>query len=156
MLRDRTPKIVIYALQWCKVQEAWLDHVYSNWIWLYKSNEERLSVTKKLLGLDKKPRQFVFKDTIFWDNLTEEQKKSWEAIIKWVSWFQKNYAYIENAYNISKVKGKDIVSIKLELMQAYLSNFCPTSEDSGKERERKNVQVNKLCDYLINCFENRI
>ena len=156
MLRDRTPKIVIFALKWCKVTEAWLDHVYNNWIWLYKSNEERLGVTKKLLGLDKKPRHFVFKDTIFWDDFTTEQKESWEAVVEWVSWFQKNYAYIENAYNISKVKGKDIVDIKLEIMEAYLSDFCPTSEDSDKEQERKSAEVNKLCDFLINCFENRI
>ena len=156
MLRDRTPKIVIFALKWCKAQEAWLNHVYNNWIWLYKSNEERLSVTKKLLGLDKKPRQFVFKDTIMWDNFTQEEKNSWENVVSWVSWFQKNYAYIENAYSISKVKGKDIVDIKLEIMQNYLTEYCPTQKDRGKEKERKSIFVNKLCDFLINCFENRI
>lgn len=156
MLRDRTPKIVIYALKWCRVQEAWLDHVYNNWIWLYKSNEERLGVTKKLLGLDKKPNHFVFKDTIMWDNFTQEEKNSWENVVSWVSWFQETYAYIENAYSISKTKGKDIVDIKLEIMENYLSDYCPTEEDSNKERERKSNFVNKLCDFLINCFENRI
>lgn len=157
MLRDRTPKVVIYALKWCKATDAWLDHVYNNWIWMYSSKKDRLEVTRNLLGLrENKPQQFVFEDTIMRDNLNEEQKKRWNVICDWVSWFVKNHAYIENAYDISKKRGKNIIEVKTEIISNYLKDYCPTSEDGKKERERKNTYVNKLCDFLINSFENRI
>ena len=156
MLRDRTPKVVIFALKWCKATDAWLDHVYGNWIWMFTSKEERLGVTRKLLGLDSK-EGFNFEGTIMWDNLTKDEADRWKKIIGWVSWFQENHAYIEtNAYKVSKSLGKDIVEIKLEIISHYLKDFCPTTKDSEKERERKNAFVNKLCDFLINSFENRI
>ena len=156
MLRDRTPKVVILALKWCKAQEKWLDHVYGNWIWIYSSKKERLAITRNILGLDKKPRQFNFEGTILWDNLTVEEKESWESIAKWVSWFQENHAYIKNTYDISKKTGKDITEIKLNIMSTYLRDLCPTNEDSKKERTLKSEYVNKLCDFLIDSFENQI
>ena len=156
MLRDRTPKIVIFALKWCKAQEKWLNHVYDNWIWIYASKKERLNATRRLLGLDKNPRKFIFEDTILWDNFSEEEEKQWKTIVGWVSWFQSCYAYIENTYNISKKVGKSIEDTKLEIMFNYLTAFCPTPEDNAKKRKRKNEYVNKLCDFLIDCFENRI
>lgn len=155
MLRDRTPKVVIFALKWCKVTDAWLDHVYNNWIWIYKSNEERLKATRSLLGLDSK-EGFKFEDTILWDNFTEDETKRWKAIVTWVSWFSKNHAYIQNTYDISKKCGKNITEIKLKIISEHLKDFCPTNKDNQKERERKNIYVNKLCDFLINSFENLI
>lgn len=162
MLRDRTPKIVIFALKWCKATEAWLDHVYKTWIWIFVDNKARLIETRRILGykdpenMKSKKRFFKFADTIDWDNLNSNDVQSWKNISDWVSWFQENYAYIENAYNVSKSAGKDIVEIKLELMRSYLSAFCPMENDSKEEKEKKNKNVNNLCDFLINCFEDRI
>lgn len=156
MLRDRTPKVVDFALKWCKCKEAWLEHVYKNYIWIYSSNEERNKVTRQLLGLNKNPHVFNFADTIQKDNLSDEEKTYWEDVEKWVSWFQKQYAYIENAYCTSKTVGKDIVEIKLEIISTYLRSMCPTKEDDTETRNRKNDNVNRLTDFLIDCFENRI
>lgn len=156
MLRDRTPKVVNFALKWCKCKEMWLNHVYENWIRIYSSKEERNKTTRMLLGLDKNPRQFIFADTIMKDNLTEEEKDFWENVINWVSWFQLQYGYIENTYCISKKLGKDIVKIKLEIISKYLHNLCPTEEDNTETRSHKNDYVNKLTDFLIDCFENNI
>jgi hypothetical protein len=39
-------------------------------------------------------------------------------------------------------------------MLNWLSDYFPTKEDNAKEREQKNAYVNKLADYLIDCFEN--
>ena len=156
MLRDRVPKVVNFALRWCKAKEAWLNHVYSNWIWIYKSNEERLKVTKTLLGLDKKPREFKFADTILWDNLSKDEEKRWKSIVSWVSWFQKEYQFIENEYSISMKNGYDIVDIKRGIMINHLYDMCPTAEDDAKTRKYKNKKINEFVDFLIDCFEDRI
>ena len=156
MLRDRCPKVVDLALKWCKAKEAWLNHVYNNWIWIYSSNEERLKATRSLLGYDKNPRQFIFEDTIIWDNFSEDEEKRWKSIVRWVSWFQSKHKYIENAYFISKQSGKDILSIKYEIMNNYLDFMFPTKGDTQKERDHKNKKINELLDLLIDSFEKRI
>ena len=159
MLRDRTPKLVDFALRWCKVKEAWLDHVYKNFIWLYVSNKERLVATRRVLGykypedMKKKDKLFVFEDTIAWDSLTEEETKSWKRVAKWVSWFQITVPAIENSYKISKKMGTDIVDIKRNIMLNYLYCYCPTKKDDKKTREKKGKYVNDLTDFLIDCFE---
>lgn len=154
MLRDRTPKLVSFALKWCKVKEAWLDHVYKNWIWLYVSNKERLEATKRILGYtSNNKREFKFEDTIAWDSLSPDETSEWESVAKWVSWFQSTVPYIENEYNISKKKGVDIIDIKRSIMINHLYDYLPTKEDSEKTRKKKNLYVNTLTDYLIDCFE---
>ena len=154
MLRDRTPKLVSFALKWCKVKEAWLDHVYKNWIWLYVSNKERLEATRRILGYTtNNKREFKFEDTIAWDSLSTEETSEWKNVAKWVSWFQCTVPNIENEYKISKTKGYDIVDIKRSIMLNYLYDYLPTKEDSEKTRKKKNVYVNSLTDFLIDCFE---
>lgn len=156
MLRDRVPRMVNLALKWCKCKEKWLDHVYKNWIWMYSSKDMRNNVTRDLLGLDVhgKPTNFNFEDTILWDNLTEEETNYWKGISAWVSWFRKQYQYVENTYTVSLQTGHSISEIKLEIMQDYLSDMCPTSEDSAEVREQKNKNINNFVDFLIESFEN--
>lgn len=156
MLRDRCPKLVNYALKWCRAKEKWLDHVYNSWIWMYVSNEERYKAAKDVLGIHGKKMQFKFEDTILWDNLSKEEKSYWETVSKWVFWFQKNYAYIQNTYDILTTTGKDIITIKTRIIHDYLITMCPTTEDSDEVKAEKNKHVNDLTDYLIDCFENRI
>jgi hypothetical protein len=154
MLRDRCPKLVSLALKYCKVKEAWLDHVYKNFIWLYVSNKERLAATRRVLGYhDDKPREFKFEDTILWDNLTPEEKEGWENVQSWVSWFQRVVPYIENEYEISKKSGTDMIDIKQGIMLNWLYEMCPTKEDDNETREKKNKEINNLVDLLINYFE---
>ena len=158
MLRDRLPKMVNLALKWCKCKEKWLDHVYKNWIWMYSSKDMRNSVTRDILGLDKrgKATKFDFEGTILWDNLTEEETNYWKGISSWVSWFRKQYQYVENTYTVSLQAGHSISDIKLEIMQDYLSDMCPTVEDSTEVQEQKNKYINSFVDFLIDSFENRI
>lgn len=155
MLRDRCPMVVSHALKWCKAKESWLNHVYKNWIWMYADNEERLKATKTILGYDNPNKQFIFEDTIAWDDLSEEEQVRWKNICGWVSWFQQKYSYIENDYSVSKKVGKDIVEIKKRIMTGYLASLLPTTSDSAQEQERKNKYVNMLVDFLIDCFENK-
>ena len=151
MLRDRCPKVVSLALKYCKAKETWLDHVYKSWIWIYQSKEERLEATKTLLGNKSKP--FCFEDTIDWENLNDEQKAYWKGISGKVSWFQNKYAYIQNAYSISKSKGYKIEDIKYEIMLSFMLEMCPSSQDSAETKKKKNKEVNELADFLINSFE---
>lgn len=151
MLRDRCPKVVSLALKYCKAKETWLDHVYKSWIWIYQSKEERFEATKILLGSKSKP--FCFEDTIDWENLNDEQKAYWKDVSKKVSWFQNKYAYIQNAYSISKSKGYEIEDIKYEIMLNFMLEMCPSSQDSAETKKKKNKEVNELADFLINSFE---
>ena len=156
MLRDRLPKVVNFALKWCKVKEAWIDHAYKSWIWVFSDKKLRLSMTREILGIDKTRRQFIFEDTIDWENLSEEETSKWENVTGWVSWFQKKYAYIENAYILSKQQGKSLLEIKYEIMNSYLTSMFPTKQDTQEQKEQKNKKINELLDFLIDCFEDRI
>ena len=157
MLRDRVPKFVSFALKWCKAKEAWLDHVYKNFIWIYASKQERLAQTRRVLGYKTSlPREFIFADTIDWENLDQEQIVYWKNVASWVSWFQKTVPEIEEQYNTSKQKGADVVDLKRIIMLNWLSVYFPTKEDSAEVRKKKNKYINNLVDFLIDCFENRI
>lgn len=155
MLRDRCPVVVSYALKWCRAKEAWLDHVYKSWIWMYSDSKERLEATKTILGYNNPHKQFIFEDTIAWDDLTPEETSVWKSVAEWVSWFQQEYSYIENEYSISKKVGKDISEIKLNIMTKHLKSLCPTTTDDAETIERKNKYINAFVDYLISCFESK-
>ena len=156
MLRDRCPKVVTYALKYHRVMEAWINHVYKNFIWIYPSNEERLKATRIILGLNKNPKEFIFADTIDWNNISAKEKESWKEVQKTVSWYQKQHLYAENDYADLKDKGKDIKTIKYELMRRYLIDMCPTKDDDEKTRNKKNIEINKFVNFLIDTFEHNI
>lgn len=153
MLRDRCPKVVSYALKWCKAKEKWLDYVYDNQIWFLGSKNERLKQTKLILGIKEDgKREFDFDKTICWKDLTVEEHAYWDYVSHWVRFFMKHYAYIENAYRTSEEAGKSIKEIKLYIITKWLKDLCPTSEDSDEVKKEKNQYINSLTDYLIDCF----
>jgi hypothetical protein len=156
MLRDRCPKVVDYALKWQKAKERWIDHAYVNFIKLYVDSNERKHATRIILGIAKFYRNFEFDKSIDWDNLTPEDKEYWKRISSWVKWFSMKYAYMENAYKISRNNGKDEISIKIELINGYLSSLLPTEDMSEEVKQAKYQYVDNLVDFLIKCFENRI
>lgn len=156
MLRDRCPEVVNYALKWQKAKERWINHAYVNFIKFYVDNKERYHTTRIILGLAKFYRNFDFNKSIDWENLTEEETKYWKRVSSWVRWFMKNYAYIENLYSISRQAGKDEMEIKIQIINSYLSTLLPTKEDSNEEKRAKYEYVDKLVNFLIDCFEKRI
>ncbi len=156
MLRDRCPKVVDYALKWQKAKERWINHAYTNFIKFYCDKKERNHATRIVLGIAKYYRNFEFDKSIDWDNLTPEDKTYWERISSWVNWFMKKYAYIENAYKISRDAGKDDFTIKVEIINGYLSALLPKEEETDEEKIAKYEYVDNLVDFLIKCFEGRI
>jgi dihydroorotate dehydrogenase len=147
---------------------TWLDHVYKNSIWIYSSKKERLNATRLVLGYKGEQREFRFEDTINWSNLSSAEEKCWRDVSKWVSWFCKEYSYIENDYTNSLKMGHDVAEIKYDIMIRHICNtnklvdyeilniLCPNTEDSAKVRKEKNKRINDFVDFLIDCFENRI
>ena len=156
MLRDRCPKVVDYALKWQKAKERWIEHAYNQFIKIYIDNSERYHTTRIILGIAKFYRNFEFDKSIDWENLTKEEELYWRRISSWVRWFRTNYAYMENAYKISKEVGKSEFDIKVELIRGYLSTLLPTQNDTEEEKQAKCKYVDSLVDFLIKCFENRI
>lgn len=156
MLRDRCPKVVDYALKWQKAKERWIDHAYVNFIKFYCDNNERKHATRIILGIAKFYRNFEFDKSIDWDNLTPEEKAYWERVSSWVDWFRKKYAYMENAYQISRNAGKNDFDIKVELINGYLSALLPSKDMTEEEKQAKYKYVDNLVDFLIKCFEGRI
>lgn len=153
MLRDRCPKVVNYALKWCKAKERWLNYVYDNQIWPLKSKKERLNQTKLILGIVNGKHEFDFHNTICWKDITPEEVYYWTYVENWVTFFQEKYQYIENMYQNSIILGKPIEVCKFEIMKNYLIQLCPKSDDSEEEVIEKSQYVNDLTDYLIDCFD---
>ena len=156
MLRDRCPKVVSYALKWCKAKEKWLDYVYKNQIWPLSSKKERLNQTKLILGIQGNSHHFDFYNTICWKDLTPEEVHYWKYVCSWVDFFRSKYMYIENAYAVSIASGKSIRKCKFEMMKKWLIDFCPKKTDSEEEIKDKTIYVNNLADFLIDCFEGNI
>ena len=44
-------------------------------------------------------------------------------------------------------------SIKVEIINSYLSKLLPAQDMSEEEKQAKYEYVDKLVDYLITCFE---
>lgn len=153
MLRDRCPKVVNFALKWCKAKEKWLDYVYKEQIWILKSKKERLAQTKAILGITADGHKFNFHDTIFWKGLMPDEVLYWKYVEEWVNFFMQNYMCIEEAYRISSEVGRSIEQRKLEIMNNWLIDLCPTDSDSPEEVIRKTQYVNDLADFLIDCCE---
>lgn len=167
MLRDRCPRTVNYALKWQKAKDKWIDHAYCHFIkiigdkydstgkLLQRAPENKKEIARALLGLvEGKPKNFVFDKSIDWDDITDdEERKYWKRVSSWVSWFSKEYAYIQNAYEISKKAGKDDLSIRVEIINTYLTAFMPSKNAKEEEKQAKYLYVDKLVDYLIKCFE---
>ena len=156
MLRDRCPKMVNYALKWRKAKEKWIDHVYSNFIGIYRDKDQRNNATRIALGIAEQGKyQFEFDKTINWDDLTNEEKEYWERISKWVKWFMKEFQCIERAYSISKQKGKDDFDIQIEIIRDYLSWLLPSPNCTQEEKEAKYQYVDNLAEFLICCIEGK-
>lgn len=168
MLRDRVPKVVNYALKWQKAKERWINHAYSKFINIYVDNEERKKATRLVLCLKytrvkqgkhkyvKEEQCFEFDKSIDWENLTPEEEVYWKRISSWVKWFCMKYAYIENAYLISSERGKDEMSIKIEIINSYLSKLLPTDDMDEEMKQAKYKYVDNLVDFLIKCIKGRI
>lgn len=164
MLRDRCPKVIDYALKWRGAKEKWIEHAYNYFIKLLKEEtkngkiirsekDNKRHVINMLLGIRKgKPREFDFSKSIDWDNLTEEEIKYWKVVVSWVNWFGTNYAYIENMHNISKKVGKNELDIKIEIINAYLTDLMPSQNASEEEKQAKYAYIDKLVNFLIKCF----
>lgn len=119
MLRDRVPLLVNLALKWCKAKECWINHVYDNFVNIYVDKEQRYEATRIVLGISGKYRNFEFNKTIAWDNLTDEETKSWKTVEDWVNWFQ-NYAMsIKEEYEQYKYI-YDSTEIQMYLIDKFL------------------------------------
>lgn len=156
MLRNRCPTVVDYALKWQKAKERWIDHAYTNFIKIYADKNEKKHAARIILGIAKFYRNFEFDKSIDWDNLTPEEEVYWKRVSSWVRWFTKEYAYIENAYEISHKTGKDDYTIKVGIIRDYLSALLPTDDDTEEEKLAKYEYVNDLSDFLLKCFKGCI
>lgn len=156
MLRDRCPKVVNYALKWQKAKERWIDHAYNQFIKIYVAKKERDHTTRIILGIAKFYRNFNFDKSIDWENLTPEEKEYWKTVSSWVYWFCSNYAYMENAYQISRKAGKDEMEIKVDLICSYLGELLPDKNADEETQQAKFTYVDNLVDFLVKCFNGRI
>ena len=156
MLRDRCPKVIDYALKWQKAKEKWIDHAYTYFVRLYGdelNKDDKIVRTKS--GIKKgKVKEFDFKKSIDWDNLSDEDTTYWKRVTSWVNWFSTTYAYIENAYKISKQIGKDDDDIKIEIINSYLSALMPSDKCSEEERQAKYQYVDNFVNFLMRCLNN--
>lgn len=142
VLYKRIPYLVDLALKWNNAKKAWVEHVYTNQIKIYKKNKDRSIAIDIIL---KKP--FNFHKSIDWDNLlinTNDvllSKDYWFNIESWINWFARNYAYIKNSYDISIESGTSLVEIKSKIKDGYLSSLDENTQE-------------QLVNFLINSFKD--
>lgn len=164
MLRDRMPLMMNLALLYCKAKEDWIEHCYNNFIRVVPQSERSATVKemlglikkpgckkmftqddyimlamygykkKEIKSPDKSKLYYTFKETIYWDELSDDDKEFWEGVCSIVNWFSNTYTYIENDYRISRSVGKNEQQIKEEIISRY-------KLDSN------------LANYLIKCFK---
>lgn len=165
MLKARMPKIMSFALIYCKAKESWVEHCYNNFIRVVPQ-KDRSRTVKEMLGLSKRPGckkyftqddylllalygykykpmstpeksklYYTFRETINWDELDSDDTDFWEGVCNMVNWFSDTYAYIENDYRISVSIGKTEQIIKEDLKSRYKLD-------------------DQLTKYLIKCFKN--
>ena len=124
MLRDRVPLLVNLALKWCKAKECWINHVYDNFVNIYVDKEQRYEATRIVLGISGKYRNFEFNKTIAWDNLTDEEIKSWKTVENWVEWFQNCAMEIKETYDEYKY-----VYNSTEIQMLLVDKFLDTQNE---------------------------
>jgi len=164
MLRDRMPLMMNLALLYCKAKEDWIEHCYNNFIRVVPQSERSATVKemlglikkpgckkmftqddyimlamygykrKEIQSPDKSKLYYTFKETIYWDELSDDDKEFWEGVCSIVNWFSNTYTYIENDYRISRSVGKNEQQIKEEIISRY------------------KLDTN-LANYLIKCFK---
>ena len=169
MLRDRCPKIVNYALKWQKAKELWIEHTYSYFVrivgeerdiddntLIHSAKENKKIVVRQILGIVRgKTTRFDFDKSIDWDNLTDEETVFWKRVSTWVKWFSTNYAYIENAYEISIKTGKTELDAKIEIINSYLSFLMPDNNADEETKKAKYAYIDNLVNFLIRCFDGK-
>ena len=169
MLRDRCPKIVNYALKWQKAKEKWIEHTYSYFVkivgeerdmddnaLIHSAKENKKIVVRQILGIvHGKTTRFDFDKSIDWDNLTDEETIFWKRVSTWVKWFSTNYAYMENAYEISKKTGKTELEAKVEIINNYLSFLMPDNNADKEVKEAKYTYIDNLVNFLVRCFDGK-
>ena len=169
MLRDRCPKVISHALKWQKAKEKWIEHVYSYFVKilgdeididnnvLCTAKNNKRAVISLLLGMKEgKVKNFDFRKTIDWDNLSDEETLYWERVASWVKWFSTKYGYVENLYDISKRIGKDEESIKIEIINNYLEALMPARDAPDEEKQAKYEYIDRFVEFLIRCFEGKL
>lgn len=140
MLSDRLPFVVNIALKWCETKGRWVNHVYNSQIKLFVHKSDRDYAVRCVLGIAKRHPVFNFKDTIDWNNLTQEDHEHWTWVQDWVNWFQKHYYSIENAITNSRLVGENTSYIVNEICVTYL-----------KEMEYDDAK--KLVEYIIKTID---
>lgn len=157
MIKDRCPHVVNLAFKWCTefgrlsnmvkepherikyaVKTRWIDRVYQENVAIYNTGkgtprtDEKNASLRKALGIHEGSQNFNFADSINLDGINKVfnsgERAFWIWVNSWVVWFQKNYKYLENYYNISCKCGNmalfdKALSEKASFLDEYFEDF---------------------------------
>lgn len=150
MIRDRCPYVVNLALKWCTefgrlsnkengenykyaVKSRWIERVYQENVAIHTTKDEKNSSLRKALGIHRGKQEFNFASSINLESINKTwesgERKFWIWVNSWVVWFQENYKYIYNVYNLPgnyRTYGehwKQLVRTKANFLDGYLDDF---------------------------------
>lgn len=157
MIKDRCPHVVNLAFKWCTefgrlsnigkkpherikyaVKTRWIDRVYQENVAIYNTGrgiprtDEKDASLRKALGIHEGSQNFNFADSINLDGINKVfnsgERAFWIWVNSWVVWFQENYKYLENYYNISRKCGNmalfdKALSEKASFLDEYFEDF---------------------------------
>lgn len=138
-ISDNIPQKWDMALRWCECRTTWIEHVYSFCIMSLSKNKEKTDTVKILTGRmeDNLGVKHKFKDSIDWDNLSEEETEVWEGVVEWVNWFTSNGALIDDnikSYsrrNLSFDDAATTLNYDMGLEDIKLAKFILTQSNYG-------------------------
>lgn len=157
MIKDRCPYVVNLAFKWCTefgrlsnigkepherikyaVKTRWIDRVYQENVAIYNTGrgtprtDEKNASLRKALGIHEGSQNFNFADSINLEGINKVfnsgERAFWIWVNSWVVWFQENYKYLENYYNISCKCGNmalfdNALSEKASFLDEYFEDF---------------------------------
>ena len=157
MIKDRCPYVVNIAFKWCTefgrlsnigkkpherikyaVKTRWIDRVYQENVAIYNTGrgiprtDEKNASLRKALGIHEGSQNFNFADSINLEGINKTfnsgERAFWIWVNSWVVWFQENYKYLENYYNISCKCGNmalfdKVLSEKASFLDEYFEDL---------------------------------
>lgn len=129
MLRDRLPVYADMALRYCKCKNMWIDHVYDNFVYIFSKKTLRESSAKICLGIyktnGKEKQNFIFHNTIDWDNLDNDQTEAWLNVEGWVNYFNDNLIMLQQAMQLEERYGHKLSILeKAFIIRQKLPSQC--------------------------------
>lgn len=119
MIRDRMPYILDVVLRYYGAKNKWINHVYDNFVKIFKSNEDKDMAVRVTLGISSRYSIFLYNRSIEWTSLDDEEKKFWKSIGSVYEWLRKYHLNLETSYKSLLREGNTLDECVKKICKQY-------------------------------------